>query len=430
MIPGARTERWSLTDTVRDLRDGRARPQDLLDRAAARIAACEHLVHAWVRLRPDAELRSATGAGPLRGVPVGVKDIIDVAGLPTECGSDLRRGTAPATADAQVVALLRACGAVPLGKTVSTEFAYFAPGPTRNPAAPAHTPGGSSSGSAAAVAAGMVPLAIGSQTAGSLTRPAAFCGVAGLVVTRGSLSTSGVVGLSPSLDSLGLLTAGVADLRTAWAAVRADDRALAAALSGDRTVAPRSLRILVWRPDGLGELDPAMLDALDRAASRLAAAGATVTRLAPTRLPAELATDHVSIMAFEAARERQAELAHLEGLSEPLADLLRQGAQMPADAYRAAVHRVAQAGPVVAGLVDGHDAVLGPAALGPAPEGIAATGNPILSRPWQVLGLPVVTVPGLCSSKGLPLGLQLVGRPHREDHLLAVAEAVEHLIQD
>ncbi len=428
--PDALTERWSLTATVRDLRDGRARPQDLLDRAAARIAACEHRIHAWVRLRPDAELRSATGAGPLRGVPIGVKDIIDVAGLPTECGSDLRRGAAPATTDAHVVALLRACGAVPLGKTVSTEFAYFAPGPTRNPAAPAHTPGGSSSGSAAAVAAGMVPLAIGSQTAGSLTRPAAFCGVAGLVVTRGSLSTTGVVGLSPSLDSLGLLAAGVSDLRTAWAAVRADDRALAAALSGDHTVAPRSLRILVWEPAGLGELDPAMPAALDRAASRLAAAGATVTRLAATRLPAALATDHASIMAFEAARERQAELAHLDRLSEPLADLLRQGAQMPDDVYRAAVHRVAQAGPAVAALVDGHDAVLGPAALGPAPEGIAATGSPILSRPWQVLGLPVVTVPGLRSPQGLPLGLQLVGRPNGEDHLLAVAEAVEHLIAD
>ncbi|MER5828478.1 amidase [Streptomyces mirabilis] len=192
--------------------------------ALERLDRTESDVRAWVRVDRDGalsaarELDAVPSGGPLRGVPVGVKDIIDVAGLPTECGSPLRRGRI-AEADAPLVARLRRLGAIPLGKTVTTEFAYFAPGPTRNPHNLAHTPGGSSSGSAAAVATGVVPLALGSQTAGSLTRPASYCGVAGFVAPAGGpLDTTGFVGLAPGLDAVGLLTPTVADLRLAHGA--------------------------------------------------------------------------------------------------------------------------------------------------------------------------------------------------------------------
>lgn len=412
--------RWSLTATVRDVLAGRAGAAALIDRAMGRIAEAEPRIRAWVRIDPGAAVRAD---GPLRGIPIGVKDIIDVAGLPTECGSSLRRGAAAAAADAAVVGLLRGRGAVPLGKTVTTEFAYFSPGPTRNPVALDHTPGGSSSGSAAAVAAGMVPLALGSQTAGSLTRPAAFCGVAGLVLTTGTIATDGVVGLSPSLDSLGLLAATAADLRTAWAATAGDERALRGALAGTDGGPPP--RVLLWRPAGFGDLDPAMHDALDRAASRFSARGAAVTEFDPGDLLIPLADDHATIMAYEAARERGAELAQAERLSEPLAALLTRGAALPEGEYRAARERVRAAVPFVEGRLAGHDAVLGPAALGPAPRGLAATGSPVLSRPWQALGLPAVTVPGLHDPHGLPLGLQLIGHRSGEERLLEIAVALE-----
>lgn len=412
---------WSLADTVRALAAGRVGPGDLRERALSRIDAAEPEVRAWVRIdRDDAPAHP----GPLHGVPLAVKDIIDVAGLPTECGSRLRAGGPPAAEDAAVVRLLRARGAVPLGKTVTTEFAYFAPGPTRNPAGLDHTPGGSSSGSAAAVAAGMVPLALGSQTAGSLIRPAAYCGVAGLVLTTGAVATDGVVGLSPSLDAVGLLAAHARDLRVAWAAGFGDDPALRRALDpGD----PGPPRILLWTPSGL---DPAMDAALGSAARLLAAAGATLTPLALDDAIAALTVDHATVMAYEAARERAVELRDADALSAPLAALLRDGVATDRADYEAARQRIAECARMVATLLTEHDAVLGPAALGAAPLGLAATGSPVLSRPWQALGLPAVAVPGLRDGAGMPLGLQLIGPRHGEEHLLALAVDLERRLPD
>jgi Asp-tRNA(Asn)/Glu-tRNA(Gln) amidotransferase A subunit family amidase len=429
--------RWSLTETVCGLRAGQITPRDLLDRALAGIAEAEPQVLAWVRVEADAAIQQADGIrvdpgrGPLAGVPLGVKDIIDVAGLPTGCGSTLRSAAPPAAADAAVVRQLRSRGAIPLGKTVTTEFAYFSPGPTRNPADPEHTPGGSSSGSAAAVAAGMVPLALGTQTAGSLTRPAAFCGVAGLVLTTGTVPADGITGLSPSLDTVGLLAATVGDLRTAWAATLAGEPALRRALQARAiTGASAAPRVLLWHPRGLGDVDPAMQDALELAAGRLGAAGAKMTPLDWDGPIGALVDDHATVMAYEAARERSAELDRAEELSEPLAELLRRGAATPHADYHTARQQITQAGRYAAALLDRHDAVLGPAALGPAPEGLTATGSPVLSRPWQALGLPVVTVPGLRNRQGLPLGLQLIGRRNDEERLLALAAVLEQRITD
>jgi Asp-tRNA(Asn)/Glu-tRNA(Gln) amidotransferase A subunit family amidase len=379
--------------------------------ALHRLEKAEPEIRAWVRV--DAE-RARTAAerapeGPLTGVPFGVKDIIDVADLPTECGSPLRRGRV-ADADAWLVDRLRKAGAVPLGKTVTTEFAYFQPGPTRNPHNVHHTPGGSSSGSAAAVAAGVVPLALGSQTAGSLTRPASFCGVASYVPPVGAWPTTGISGLSHTLDAPGLLATDVGGLARA-----------AEAVDGTRAEDPSDVRVLLWRGTELADFDPAMLDALDRTGRALGADSDLGTR---ARTP-ELAETHATVMAYEAARALADEAQHPESLSDHLNELLGRGRNTPPHEYEAAlaVRRAARAR--ILELLDDYDVILAPAAPGPAPHGLDATGTPILSRPWQLLGLPVVTVPGHRDPNGMPLGLQLIGHPDRVGRLLGIAGDAE-----
>ncbi|WP_328324180.1 MULTISPECIES: amidase [unclassified Streptomyces] len=405
---------WSLRALVKDLATGATSPQAALDRACARIAATESDLAAWVVRDPTPDL--CTSGGVLGGVPLGVKDIIDVAGLPTRCGSALRAGTAPARADASIVRAWRRAGAVVLGKTVTTEFAFFAPGPTDNPAAPGHTPGGSSSGSAAAVAAGQVPLAIGSQTAGSVTRPAAYCGVASLVLTHGRLPLDGVVGLSPSLDSHGVYAASAADLALAWTALD----------GGSPAVPPgRPPRLLLWSAEPLGVVDGGMRHALDTLRRQLTDGGAVVDDFPEERLVAEVTAAHPVVMAYEAARERADELAAADRLSEPLAGLLRSGERTADAEYQAARKMVETARARIAELLTSYDAIVGPAAPGSAPEGLSATGDPVLSRAWQAWGLPVVAIPGLRDADGLPLGIQAVGRARDEGGLLAHAAWIE-----
>lgn len=405
---------WSLRDLVKDLATGATTPTAALDRARSRTAETEPELAAWVVHEPAPDITTAMGV--LGGVPLGVKDIIDVAGLPTRCGSALREGVRGATADAPIVRAWRRAGAVILGKTVTTEFAFFAPGPTGNPAAPGHTPGGSSSGSAAAVASGQVPLAIGSQTAGSVTRPAAYCGVASLVMTHGSYPVDGIVGLSPSLDSHGVYAATAADLAVAWAA-----------LSGGRPAPrpPRPPRVLLWTADPIGVLDDEMCQALETLEKRLTEAGAVVDVFPEERLIAEVTAAHPVVMAYEAARERSAELAVADRLSEPLARLLRTGAAISDTDYDTARRTAAQARTRVTALLSSYDAIVGPAAPGAAPAGLAATGDPVLSRAWQALGLPSVTVPGLRDPAGLPLGIQAIGPAHGEAELLARSAWIE-----
>ncbi|MDJ1135731.1 amidase [Streptomyces iconiensis] len=408
---------WSLRELVRDLATGVMSPAAALDQARSRIAETEPELAAWVERNPSPDVRAALGV--LGGVPLGVKDIIDVAGLPTRCGSALRADAPAARTDAPIVRAWRTAGAIPVGKTVTTEFAFFAPGPTRNPAAPGHTPGGSSSGSAAAVASGQVPLAIGSQTAGSVTRPAAYCGVASLVMTHGRFPTDGVVGLSPSLDSHGVYAAGAGDLAVAWAA-----------LTGDGPAAPyaRPPRVLWWTAAPLRAVEDGMGQALGMLRQRLTAAGAVVDDFPEERLIADVTSAHPVVMAYEAARERAGELALADRLSEPLARLLRTGAATSDADCLAARRTVSEARARVGALftsVTSYDAVVGPAAPGAAPAGTEATGDPLLSRAWQALGLPVVTIPGLRDGAGLPLGLQAIGPARGEGELLALSAWIE-----
>jgi Asp-tRNA(Asn)/Glu-tRNA(Gln) amidotransferase A subunit family amidase len=405
------TTPWSLRALVGELAEGATTPAEALARSRATIAETDPELLAWVVHAPAPEVT----AGPLGGVPLGVKDIIDVAGLPTRCGTRLRADAPPAATDAAIVAAWRRAGAVPVGKTVTTEFAYLSPGPTRNPAAPGHTPGGSSSGSAAAVAAGHVPLALGTQTAGSVTRPASFCGIAALVMTHGRFPMTGVSGLSPSLDSHGYYAAGVSDVALAWSALTGEP---------DPGLAPaRPPRLLVWTAGALA--GPDMAVAVAAARNRLAAAGAVADDF-PAELAAPVTAAHPVVMAYEAARERTEDPARL---SPQLAGLLRTGAEIPAHDYETARQTVAKAGTRVAALLTSYDAVLAPAAPGPAPEGLASTGDPAVSRCWQALGLPAVTVPGRRDPAGRPLGLQLVGRAGEEAALLAVGCWVEQTLR-
>ncbi|MFF4133392.1 amidase [Streptomyces mirabilis] len=393
--------------------------------ALERLDRTESDVRAWVRVDRDGalsaarELDAVPSGGPLRGVPVGVKDIIDVAGLPTECGSPLRRGRI-AEADAPLVARLRRIGAIPLGKTVTTEFAYFAPGPTRNPHNLAHTPGGSSSGSAAAVATGVVPLALGSQTAGSLTRPASYCGVAGFVAPAGGpLDTTGFVGLAPGLDAVGLLTPTVADLRLAHGALTGAER-----VPGPPQP-PTRPRLAVWSGDELAEISKDMRAALARSVEDAVANGAVLVDVDWPALTPRLVEAHVTVMAYEAARTLAEESTHPDRLSAPLNELLAHGRSLTTEDYERARSVARRERSAMLALLCDVDAVLGPAAPGVAPKGLTATGSPVLSRPWQLLGLPAVTVPGHRDTQGMPLGVQLVGHPDRLEGLFSLGHAVE-----
>jgi Asp-tRNA(Asn)/Glu-tRNA(Gln) amidotransferase A subunit family amidase len=392
---------WRLADARRPTAGADAR---------RRIAEVDGEVRAWVTVLPDDT--PPIGGGPLAGVPVGVKDIVDVAGVPTLCGSRARAGAAPADRDAAIVRMLRGAGAVVLGKTVTTEFAYFDPGPTRNPHDLARTPGGSSSGSAAAVAAGAVPLAVGTQTAGSVVRPASYCGVAGLAVARGTLPVDGVSPLAPGLDTLGLFAATVADVALARAAL--DGREAVPASS----TAPR---LLAWDGSAVGEVSPAMRAAHADAVARARDAGAEVASL-EVDLRAATA-DQRTIMAAEAA----ARVPDLPGLGANLAALLAEGHAIPARDVDAARERSGATRTAVLAALEHADAVLAPGALGVAPRGLESTGDPVMSRPFHVLGLPALAVPGARDADGLPLGLQLLGHPGREDALLAAGRWLESL---
>ncbi|WP_245154356.1 amidase [Rhodococcus sp. 1R11] len=406
---------WSLADVVDDLHAGRTTIAQVWSHSQSRIGSSEGDVAAWVVHAPPDEI--AGHVGVLGGIPMGVKDIIDVAGLPTKCGTQLYATRGPADSDAAVVRAWRSAGAVPAGKTVSTEFAFFSPGPTGNPAAPSHTPGGSSSGSAASVAAGQVPLALGSQTAGSVTRPASYCGVAAMVMTRGRHSTAGVTGLSQSLDSHGIYTAQVRDLACAWSA-----------FAGQDVLPPARPRVLLWKATELGVVEHSMTQAVERVGRTIAASGAEVTTCTVAEDIADATAAHAVVMAYEAALERRALFDDMDRISDPLAALLRRGASTTTADYYAACDVIADSRERIVRLFDDIDVIVGPAAPGPAPKGLAATGDPVLSRAWQAWGLPVVTVPGMTDAHGLPLGIQVIGAPNAESTLLAGASWISHTI--
>jgi Asp-tRNA(Asn)/Glu-tRNA(Gln) amidotransferase A subunit family amidase len=397
----------------------------LVGHCLERIAERDGDVGAWEHVDPAAALAEARARdrtpprGPLHGVPVGVKDIIDTADMPTGYGSPIWRGHRPAR-DAACVALVREAGAVVLGKTVTTELAYFSPGRTANPHDLGRTPGGSSSGSAAAVADHMVPVAFGTQTAGSIIRPAAFCGVVGYKPSFGTISRSGVLPFAESLDTVGSLAASVADaaLLVSVAAGRPDLLV--------RDGPGQAPRVAVYRSAAWERVSAGSQAALDGAVRRLAEAGGDVSDAALPGWFAELPEAQATVMAFEAARSFAPERReHGARLSPQLRALLDDGAgRSPAEHLDALA--LAQAGrQELAALFERHDLILTPSAPGEAPAGLGSTGDPRFNRTWTLLGTPCVHLPTGSGEAGLPVGVQLVGRPGDDARLLASAAWAE-----
>lgn len=406
----------------------------LVQRCLTRIEAQDPHLRAWVSVdapsariaaaKADTELARGEWRGVLHGIPIGIKDIIDVAGTVTGAGSSLRMTSEPLAArDAVLVTALRRAGAIILGKTVTTQFACFDPPLTRNPRAVDRTPGGSSSGSAAAVAAGMVPAAIGSQTGGSITRPASYCGVCGMKPTFRSVSLQGVVPVASSLDHPGPIAHCVADLRI-----------MLQALTETEAVpfeCPPLSRLKLGRPRGFFDerADSEMRHALDASIDRLASAGVTIVDL---DLPVEFAdvlVHHRRIMATEAAKwHRDRFRAHREDYGPCVATLIEEGLQTRDADYRASrAHQQALTAMMARLFQSSIAALVTPAATGPAPD-TSSTGDPCMNSPWSYTGLPTVSFPIDLTTDRLPLAIQLSG-PHRHDwELLNLSEAFERVL--
>lgn len=409
------------SEAKRRVAQGQIETTALLGACRARIAEREADVRAWVYLTPEHEQsrqRAMSAQAPLADIPVGIKDIMDTHDMPTAWGTDyLYASSSPA--DAAAVALLRRAGAIVLGKTVSTELAYFTPGKTRNPHDSARTPGGSSSGSAAAVADRMVPLALGSQTAGSIIRPASFCGVVGFKPTFDAVPLAGVKGFSPSLDTVGWFARSVEDIALAHGALTAS-----ATPSLDGT-ALRGLRVGIRGIPDDAPLDADAARVLDDARRALVDAGAHVADLDLPSSYDDLVSVQQRVMAYEAARTLAYEYNHFrERMGPKLVALLDEGLTITPEHYRAALRTAAEHRRHIAERFTGVDVILTPSAIGEAPLGHEATGDPVYCRAWTLLGLPCISLPLGTGAHGMPIGMQFIGSERADAKLLGIAREV------
>jgi amidase len=412
----------SVTAAARAIANGELTAEALVESCLGRIAEREPAVHAFVHLDADAARAAARlldkgpRKGPLHGIPVGIKDIIDTADMPTECNSPIYKGHRPAK-DAACVARLRQAGAIVLGKTVTTEFASSVAGPTRHPRDPERTPGGSSSGSAAAVGDRMVPLAIGTQTGGSVIRPAAFNGVIGYKPAWGTYDATGVKPLSRALDTVGFMVRSLDDVPLV-SGVLAGRAAPKPADVGTPKIA--FVRTAQWH---FAQSETHSL--LESVSTRLAGAGATVRR---ADLPApfgKLEALQRIMMAEGAAAAFEHEWAHhRELLSESFQKLVRRGLETPAAERASANETVAQCRRDLPGLFEPGEIILTLSAPGEAPVGLKSTGNSIFNRPWTALHVPCITLPVSDGPNGMPLGVQLVDPHGSEETLLGGARWV------
>jgi Asp-tRNA(Asn)/Glu-tRNA(Gln) amidotransferase A subunit family amidase len=396
---------------------------EMLVRACLIRAGARAEVKAWAWLDPEQALAQARAAdrggrpGLLAGVPVGVKDVIDTVDMPTQHGSPIYRGNRP-FADAACVALIRAAGGVILGKTVTTEFANRHPRETVHPHNPAHTPGGSSSGSAAAVADFQVPVGLGTQTGGSTIRPAAFCGIIGYKPSFGEFSRVGIKMQCHTLDTLGVICRSLDDVALMRAVLLAQDQKRV-----DRASAAPSIGFC--RTPAWDHADADTQALLERTASRLAAAGAVMRDVALT--PADILDHHRRIFEFEAARNYAYEYeVHGDKLSAALRDgLLTPGRALPLAAYVEAIEAAEAFRRSLDDLFGEFDVLLAPSAVGEAPEGLGSTGDARFNAIWTLAWTPCLTLPAGAGRKGLPLGIQLIGPRFRDEALLDAAAWVE-----
>jgi Asp-tRNA(Asn)/Glu-tRNA(Gln) amidotransferase A subunit family amidase len=426
----------SASDATRAIRDGALSAEELVEACLGRIAEVDSAIEAWAYLDPeharvqararDADRREGRAIGPLHGVPIGIKDIFDTADMPTEDGTVLHAGRSP-THDAAAVAMLRAAGAVILGKTVTTECATYTPGKTHNPHNPKHTPGGSSSGSAAAVAAGMVPLAVGSQTNGSVIRPAAFCGVFGFKPTHGLIPRSGVLKLSRTLDHVGVFARSIDDIALICESLVGFD---AADPDTRQRARPPLQQVAAEDPPLTPLLAFARTPLWDRTDADLREAFAELVehladRVVDLDLPAitsESIAWHRSIMEAEMASNLDAEWTRgRDKLSASLQAQLERGRMVTALDYQQAIARIPIINAGFEEIFERCDAILTPAALGTAPAGLEATGDPSFCTLWTLAGMPAITLPLMRGANGLPIGVQLVGQRGNDARLLRTA---------
>lgn len=425
-----------LSEAAADIREGRISATELVADCLARIDEVDGNIQAWKFLDRDHAMRQAEAAdfhrkqgkalGPLHGVPIGIKDIFDTGDMPTAFGSPFWAGRTPRR-DSAAVARLRAAGAVIMGKTVTTEYAFRTPGKTANPHDPTRTPGGSSSGSAAAVAAYMIPGAIGSQTSGSVIRPAAFCGVVGFKPTHGLISRGGALMLSRTLDHVGVFARSVEDAALLAEAMAgfdeedADTRSMArpplsSVAASEPPLPPRFafVRTPAWK-----DAEPATVAAFDELVGAL---GESVSEVALSESFEQAYTHQPIVMAVEMAHNLARDYAQAgDALSAPLRQMIERGREPPAVDYLRAVAARAQLNAALDPIFEEYDAILTPAAPGVAPKGLGSTGNPVFNMLWTYLGTPAVTLPLLRSETGMPLGVQLVGRRDNDARLLRTA---------
>jgi Asp-tRNA(Asn)/Glu-tRNA(Gln) amidotransferase A subunit family amidase len=374
-----------------------------------RIREMDPSIHAWVQVFPQ----KPTGDGKLSEIPFGAKDIIETRGLSTEYGSPIYKGRI-GTADAAIVRDLRQRGAILLGKTQCTAFAYFTPASTRNPRDLEHTPGGSSSGSAAAVAAGMVPVALGTQTKGSVLRPASFCGVTGFKPSYGLLPMEGVLPLAKSLDTLGFFTQTPADMLALWKSMghptgRTEDFALGA-------------------PEPMPEVEPAMASAFQKAIAMLRSVGMPIRSIDISEMLVKLSAAADTVTLYEGARFHQQRFNEYGSrIGAELVDLVRKGLQLSVEQYNQARQYIAECKTRVAELYKATPVILSPAAVGPAPVGLASTGDPRMNSPWTALGTPAISIP-LPVPSGLPLGLQLTADHGQDARVLRTAVRLQDML--
>lgn len=375
------------------------------------IRELDSSIHAWVQVSPE----KPTGNGKLSEIPFAAKDILETRGLATEYGSPIYKGRI-GTEDAAIVRDLRRRGAILLGKTQCTAFAYFTPAPTRNPRDLEHTPGGSSSGSAAAVAAGMVPFALGTQTKGSVLRPASFCGVTGFKPTFGLLPMEGVLPLSKSLDTLGLFTTTPADMLALWGSM------------GHSTARTETEDFALGVPDPMPEVEPAMASAFQKAIAVLRSAGMSIRALDLREMLGKLSAATDTVTAYEGARfHEQRYKEYGDRIGAELATLVKQGLQMPVAEYDEARRYIAECRTRIAEMYKATPVILSPAAMGPAPRGLASTGDPRMNSPWTALGTPAISIP-LPVPSGLPLGLQLTADNGEDARVLRTAVRLQVLL--
>ncbi len=406
---------------------GKVTCEAVAQHALARIAAREPAVKAWAYLDPDQVLREAraldarTQRGPLHGVPVGVKDIIDTADMPTQMGSQIYERHRPMS-DASCVAVLRAAGALIMGKTVTCEFAGPTAGATTNPHDAKRTPGGSSSGSGAAVADYMVPFAFGTQTGGSVQRPSSFCGIVGYKPSYGLINTQGVKPAAESLDTVGLMVRSVEDAELFMRVLTNSEPV--EWLTGNEPIRVGLCRTFQW-----DKAEAATRNAVEDAARRLAKAGFSVRDVDLPSPCEELPTTRETINDYERARGMAWEWnTHREAISPALSRAIQRGLTTTRESYIAALKRVGQCRRHTMRLFDDVDVLLAPTVNGEAPVGLADTGDHRFQSIWTQLRTPAITLPTHAGPNGLPVGVQLIANYQKDSSLLAIAQRIFNVL--